>query len=530
MSLKEIVQVNITRESAKVTQAGFGVPLILGQHTKFAEKIRTYSTLEAVAADFDTADLEYKKAAAIFSQQITPEKVKIGKRAANAKQKINVTVPTVADSTSYKVTINGVEFEFVSGSSATASAIVDGLKSAIDAGSQPVTVTDNGDDFDIEADAAGDGFSIVTTANLAITTSQANVNVASELQAVQAVDNDWYFIILTSQTEQDVLHMAEYIETQKKLFFTLSSSSGVKQSIAHIQTLTFDGDFVTGNTINLKIDGTAIAQVTFDTDQATTIGLLAQSIQNNASIDTASVTDTKELTITGKSLGDLVAITEITVASGASQASGTLATTQDPHGNIANKLKAKNYDRTILIYTSTSNNEVEAAWVGLLAPEPPGSITWAFKQLKGVSADTLTDSEKASVHSKNANTFTTVGGVNITEKGTVIGSGEFIDIIRGTDFLQARMEERIFGALSSSKKIPYTNAGIDVFRSIINGVLQLGIDQGILANSPVPVVAAPDISAVDAADKSARTLRNITFTATFAGAIHKVSVQGNISV
>ena len=78
--------------------------------------------------------------------------------------------------------------------------------------------------------------------------------------------------------------------------------------------------------------------------------------------------------------------------------------------------------------------------------------------------------------------------------------------------------------------MPYTNQGIDVFRSIVNGVLQLGIDQGILTASPAPVVTAPDISQVDTADKTARTLRNINFTATFAGAIHKVTVQGTISV
>jgi hypothetical protein len=529
MSLKDIVVVNITRDSVRVTQKGFGVPLILGVHSKFPERIREYDTIEAVAEDFGTADLEYKKAVALFSQQITPEKVKIGRRNPNTKQKINITVPSAANNTSYKIILNGIEFEFVSGGTATAGSIVDGLIAAIGAGSEPVTTTDNGNDFDIEANTAGIGFAITTTANLAFTTTQENVSVVTEMQEVQSVDDDWYFAVITSQTEQDILQLAEYMETQKKIFFAISNDIGIKQLLAHIQTLTFDADFVTGNTIDLKINEVSITQVTFTTDHDTTLGLLAQAIQDSAKISTATVTGAREITVTGSTPGEVIEISDITVAGGASQAGSALTTTQDPEDNLASKLRAKSYDRTVSVYTEDTDNHIDTAWVGLNAAEDPGSITWAFKQLKGVVTDSLTDNEKSNIHKKNTNTYTEVAGVNITEKGTV-ASGEFIDIIRGTDFLQARMEERIFKVIATSKKVPYTNQGIDVFRSIVSGVLQLGIDQGILTDNPAPVVTAPDVLDVDEADKLARVLRNVKFTATYAGAIHKVTVQGNISV
>lgn len=529
MSIKDIISVNITRDTVRVTQRGFGVPLIFGIHTKFPERVREYNSIESVLEDFSATDLEYKKAVAIFSQEITPEKIKIGRRDINAKQKVNITVPTVADSTSYKIILNGQEFEFVSGVATTADAIVDGLIAAILASTQPVTTTDNTSDFDIEANVSGDGFSITTTANLAVSITQDNVSAVTELQSVQAVDDDWYFLVITSKTEQDILQLASYIETQKKIFFALTNEIGVKQSIPHIQTLTFDADLVTGNTVDLKIDTVSIAQVSFTTDHDTTMGLLAQAIQDSGKVLTATVTAAREITITAETPGELIEITEITIIGGASQANSDLVTTQDPKDNIASKLQSKNYDRTTLLYTAISDNDIEAAWIGLNAPEDPGSITWAFKQLNGVQSDSLTNNEKSSVHSKNANTFTEVGGINITEKGTV-ASGEFIDIIRGTDFLQARMEERIFTALASSKKIPYTNQGIDVFRSIINGVLQLGIDQRILTDNPAPIITTPDVLEVAVADKASRTLRNLKFSATFAGAIHKVTIAGTISV
>ena len=81
--------------------------------------------------DFGSSDLEYKKAVTLFSQEITPEKVKIGRRSPNSKQKIKVTIPTVSNNTSYKMILNGTEFEFISGESASIELIVDGLITAI---------------------------------------------------------------------------------------------------------------------------------------------------------------------------------------------------------------------------------------------------------------------------------------------------------------------------------------------------------------------------------------------------------------
>lgn len=44
-------------------------------------------------------------------------------------------------------------------------------------------------------------------------------------------------------------------------------------------TVTYSADFITGNVIDLTVNGDAIESVTFDTDQATTMGLLVAAIQ-----------------------------------------------------------------------------------------------------------------------------------------------------------------------------------------------------------------------------------------------------------
>jgi hypothetical protein len=63
------------------------------------------------------------------------------------------------------------------------------------------------------------------------------------------------------------------------------------------QTLTWDIDFVADNKINGKINGVSISEVVFTTDQATTLNLLRDAIALNPDVDSATVTDFREITI-----------------------------------------------------------------------------------------------------------------------------------------------------------------------------------------------------------------------------------------
>ncbi len=85
---------------------------------------------------------------------------------------------TVQDTTLYRVTLGGVNFDYTSDASATATEIIVGLKAVIDAAipAQPVIVTDNGDDtFTILEETSISTFSIVLSANLAISELGTNV-------------------------------------------------------------------------------------------------------------------------------------------------------------------------------------------------------------------------------------------------------------------------------------------------------------------------------------------------------------------
>jgi len=356
---------------------------------------------------------------------------------------------------------------------------------------------------------------------------------------------------------------------------------------AHVQRITFAGDFVTGNTVNIDVDAATINEP-FDTDSDTTLTNLAASIQAEAGVTTA-VADTasRSILVTGAAVNTEVLLENLSVTGGASQTTGSIAlvtqydevktytesiqraqdvddswygltieskanadqeavadytepltkffaySTSDANAkdaassaDIHSELKAKTYDRSLGLYSADAANHPELGWIGGQLPKDPGSITWANKSISGAIVDTLSTGEKNAVHGKNGNTYTTIAGLNVTEEGKV-ASGEFMDIVRGIDFLVARMQENVFALIANSDKVPYDDDGIAAVENEMNGVLELGVANTIISSDyTITVPAAAD---VPAADKAARILRNMRFSAKLVGAIHKAEIDGTLT-
>jgi hypothetical protein len=141
----------------------------------------------------------------------------------------------------------------------------------------------------------------------------------------------------------------------------------------------------------------------------------------------------------------------------------------------------------------------------------------------------LTTTESLNARNKDANTYEAIAGVNITREGTM-ASGEFIDVIRGVDWLHARLQERIYSRLVNLDKIPFTDAGIAIIEAEVRAQLQTGIDNGFLTANPAPTVTVPLAADVSANDKASRLLPDIEFTAYLAGAVHKVQIDGVVTL
>ena len=197
--------------------------------------------------------------------------------------------------------------------------------------------------------------------------------------------------------------------------------------------------------------------------------------------------------------------------------------------DIASFLKNKNYFRTAVIYASVVNDFSDGAFAGALLTYDPGSETWVFKTLAGVTTDKWTSSEENNLKNKNVNYYVRVAGVSITQVGKTAG-GEFIDVIRFVDWLQARMQERIFSRLVNVPKVPFTDGGVAIIETDVRAQLEEGIRVGGLAPDPAYEVSVPKVADISQVDRANRLLPDVSFNATLAGAIHAVEITGVVSV
>jgi hypothetical protein len=188
--------------------------------------------------------------------------------------------------------------------------------------------------------------------------------------------------------------------------------------------------------------------------------------------------------------------------------------------------------RSFGIYSQTTTlSYAAAAWMGRLFPTTPGSENWAFKSLVGVPVDVLTDSQVHAVEAKNASVYTAIFGLSLTQFGK-LSSGQWIDIQRGTDALTNQLQVAVLALQANSKKVPFTDPGIDMYRMAIQGVLTdfvSGNFKGFLSGNPAPFVSLPLAANVNSTNKAARNLPNVTFSAVLAGAINFTTLQGTLT-
>lgn len=423
--LDQIIDISISLSTKTITQAGFGIPMFLGESMKINQRVKSYSNMTEVAIDFASTDPEYKMASAAFSQEKTPAAIMIGKKVAKASTTITASTNPSGDIVNINQTGIGIEAEI------GASVVVAGFNEAEYNGTFIIaTVVD---DNNIQYTAASTPSATPATGSGAYVLSETWGNA---VQYCYNFNSTWYALAITSAVEADILSAAGKIESLKRFFLARSSDA-----------------------------------------------------------DNLDSTDT---------------------------------------GSILYQLNALSYDRTATIYNGdTANYFADAAWIGRMLPTVPGSSNWAFKSLVGILPDDLISSQSSGVFTNKGNTYESFASQSITRLGYV-ASGEYIDVIRGADWLQARLQENLYSTLINLEKIPYTGAGAVIIENKIREILDQGVDNGLIAADGNGLgqytVTIPDISSISASDKLARLFSGIEFTATLAGAVNKIAITGNLSI
>ena len=443
--LKDIVQIDITRETARITRVGFGTPLILGEHFHFTDRVRSYNDPADMLDDgFLTTDPHYKAALTLMAQALSPTLFKIGRKLADVNARQTVTFTGTPSAGTWTLTLDAITSGDLAWDIDAA-----GLETALELMANITSVTVTGTmaagfviEFDgTDASTAFSTFTVDVSSLTGVTAGTVTVNQAGSavetwtvaLAAIIAADDDWYCLLITSNADQDIEDMADAIEAET----------------------------------TLKI----------------------------------FIADSAEADIIAAPLTDIVSV-----------------------------LKAKSLDRTAVIYHTQAGTEFPAAgWAGGQLPSDPGSITWKFKEIKLVTFDALTTNAVTIMLGKNANFYEQVAGLNMVTSNAVVVGGEYIDVIRGVDWLGQRMAERIFVVLANAPKVPFTNQGIGLIEAEVRAQLEEAVTKGVLRPDTF-VINVPDISEVSVADKGNREFNDITFSAELAGAIHKVKVVGKVTL
>src|SRR5690606_22892175 len=155
-----------------------------------------------------------------------------------------------------------------------------------------------------------------------------------------------------------------------------------------------------------------------------------------------------------------------------------------------------------------------AAWAAQrLAVNPDvQTTTWKFAQLVGITASSITSTQKAAVLARNANIYLPFFSTSATGDGTA-ADGTHLDLVLSADWVKARVEEALaqlfINASARGSKIPYPNAGLNTLSAETLKVLDLGVRAGHFV-SRTPFVLMPTLASTSGADRANRHV-NFTF-------------------
>jgi hypothetical protein len=234
MSLQEIVNVAITRETKAVSQVGFNTLLILGPNGNFSTRTQAFTEVDATMAAAlvgGSASAEYKAAQDAMAQNPRPSTIKIGQvkgtrvftdnagtyTAGTASITINGTVVTAAYNADKDTTLTALA------AAIAAHAAVD--TAVYSSGGHTITITAN--TGYLLSLSAITGVTGTCTFTLSATATE---DYDDALDAIVLYDDNWYGLVSTTRTQNTQVAIAAWVETKKKVYVAADSTAAIVDS------------------------------------------------------------------------------------------------------------------------------------------------------------------------------------------------------------------------------------------------------------------------------------------------------------
>lgn len=525
-TLNSIIQVQVSRETRFPTRKGFGVPMFAAYHTKWsprALRVENIQELVDLGVDPVTDKVLYDGVGAAFAQDPSPEAVIIGRRVRPSTQLIHLSPLNFDHGYEYDLTVIdpaglAADLTYVVpsvGPTTAAASLTFAAGNTITraAGSW---ITDGfaiGESITITGSASNDGHSgaIITGLSATVITCAATVFTAEgpTIAATIVGSIDQFTISHALATLIDAV--ADVVATASAGVVAAATTAGKLAVYRNLPPLASLGFADVSTDPGIASD---LAEILTAASLSPTTSFYAVTLDHTAkaiALSAAAWTETNKLLFIVRNSDSLIA---------------------DPGtpNDFFSALVTSAYKRTGPIFAQSSSQDYrDMAWIGTRLPQDPGSNIWAFSPLSGVAADKLLDGEATAIENKRASTYREIAGVNVTFEGAT-PAGEFIDLVISSDFLAARIQEAVFGAILSTPKFDYTDLGIAAIVNVAQGVLNDNItspgNPKMLAPDPAPLcIATKKALDVDPAIRASRRYGYFVITGRFSGAVQGASFR-----
>lgn len=540
IDVSDLVNFTVNVSPTAIPYSNFGTLLILGSSSVIdvGQRIRSYTTLTQVAADFGTTAPEYLAAVPYFSQTPQPNQLFVGRWAQSATPGIlhgaSLTALqqvlsgfTAITSGAFYIVINGIPVAITGLNLSTAlnlngaASIVQTALNSASAGTTCVWVA-NYSRFDITSGTTGATSSVSFAAPpTAFASAAFSGNPAANDTLV--INGTTVTFVASGATGNQVNIGGTLPVTLASLQTFLSASVDanlVKATYSVTGSTLYLTSVVTGaagNAYTLTKVSTAItvSGATFSggagTDVSTLFGLTSASgaspVVPGMAAETALAAVTALAGVSGQWYGltlaplvttgatapqiaDHIAVGNYILGSSRTRRYGVTITTTDcldptQTSDLASAIKAANNKRIFWQYSS-SNPYAITSFFGRAATvnfdANMSTLTLAFKQEPGVAAENIGETQFATLKAKGGNAF-----MNVSNGASVIlpgqnSDGSFFDEVHGYDWFQNRCNTDVFNLFyQTTTKIPQTDDGAHQVYLALTGSCIAAVNNGYAA-------------------------------------------------
>lgn len=232
-NLDRIVDVQISLNTSGVTVPSFSDMIIVGPHALSVNRMLAITGADQLKdMGMPETDPIYKAARDAFKPERKVSKVYIGRKQVD-RATLFIAKASDAD---YKVKLSwrneagdteGVEVVTRGLSTQTTTEIATALAAAITSEETNVTVTTEAGVINIVPKSEGDDFAVTASKNILIDGITSTESWGDALSSIKAEGGSWYGIVITSRVADEVMAVADWAESNEKLFVTASADKKI---------------------------------------------------------------------------------------------------------------------------------------------------------------------------------------------------------------------------------------------------------------------------------------------------------------